>query len=349
MMMQVLNGAPQLRMQVADPSHVGEGRRAAARLARAHGFDETSAGRAAIIATELGNNLLRHAGAGELLIQTLAQGACAELELLAIDRGPGMRDVASCLRDGYSTGGSAGNGLGAVSRLSSTFDLHSAPGRGTVVLSRVAREAAPAAAARAGSRLPLELGAICVAINGESECGDAWSIVCRDEGDEGAAMMVADGLGHGPLAATAARAATAAFMQQPFDAPTRTMQRLHQALAGTRGAAAACALLDPVASKLEYSGVGNICAAVVSPGASRGMVSHNGTLGLRLPRAQQFGYDWPPGNRIVMHSDGMSARWSVDDYAGLFPRHAAVIAAVLYRDHGRGRDDTTILVVGRRA
>jgi len=346
MMMQVLNGTPQLRVQVADLSHVGEGRRAAMRLAQAHGFDTTSAGRAAIIATELGNNLLRHAGAGELLIQALAQGAGVELELLAIDRGPGMKDIGNCLRDGYSTGRTAGNGLGAVSRLSSTFDLHSATGRGTVVLSRVAREAAPVAAAPAVSMLPLELGAICVAIDGESECGDAWSVVC---GDDGAAMMVVDGLGHGPLAARAATAAIAAFIQQPFDAPARTMQRLHHALVTTRGAAAACAVLQPAASKLEYAGVGNICAAILSADASRGMVSHNGTLGMQLPRVQQFVYDWPPGNRIVMHSDGISARWSKEDYALLLPRHAAVIAAVLYRDHRRGRDDATILVVGRRA
>jgi anti-sigma regulatory factor (Ser/Thr protein kinase) len=347
-MMQILNGAPQLRMQVADASHVGEGRRAAQRLAQAHGFDATSTGRVGIIATELGNNLLRHAGAGELLLQTLGHGGL-ELELIAIDRGPGMSDVERCLRDGYSTGGTAGNGLGAVSRLSSTFDLYSLPGRGTVVLSRVAREAttaAPAApAGQTGSSLPLEFGAICIAVKGESECGDAWSLVW---GDDSAALLVADGLGHGPLAAAAARAATAAFVAQPFDAPARAMQRLHLALAGTRGAAAACALFDRAAARLDYAGVGNICAAVVSAEGSRGMVSHNGTLGMQLPRAQQFDYRCLPGDRVVMHSDGISARWSVGDYAGLFPCHAAVIAAVLYRDHGRGRDDSTIVVMGGR-
>ena len=342
--MQVLNGTAQLRVQVAEASHVGEGRRMAQRLAEASGFDATRTGRAGIIATELGNNLLRHAGAGELLIQTLGQGELLELELLAIDRGPGMRDVERCLRDGYSTGGTAGNGLGAVARMSNTFDLYSLPGRGTVVLSRLAREVAPGASAPQPSALPLEFGAICVAIRGESECGDTWSIAC--DGDR-VALLVADGLGHGPLAATAAKAAADAFIEQPFDAPAQEMPRLHRALSGTRGAAAACALLQPSKSKLDYCGVGNICACVVSSGGSRGMVSHNGTLGAMLLRAQQFEYPCQSGDRVVMHSDGMSARWSIGDYVGLLPRHAAVIAGVLFRDHARGRDDTTVLVVGR--
>jgi anti-sigma regulatory factor (Ser/Thr protein kinase) len=325
---------------------VGEGRRLAQRLAQAHGFDATSTGRAGIIATELGNNLLRHAGAGELLIQALGQDALLELELLAIDRGPGMHDVQRCLNDGYSTGGTAGNGLGAVSRLSSTFDLHSLPGRGTVVLSRVARDAAPGGGSPQRSQRPLEFGAICVAIKGEIECGDSWSIALHDDC---VAMLVADGLGHGPLAATAAKAAVDAFLAQPFEPPAQAMQRLHRALSGTRGAAAACAVLKPSTSKLDYCGVGNICASVLSSGASRGMVSHNGTLGTHLHRTQQFEYSCGPGDRLVMHSDGMSARWSISDYAGLQPRHAAVIAGVLFRDHARERDDTTVLVMGRRA
>ncbi len=344
--MQVLNGARQLRVQVAEASHVGEGRRLAQRLAQAYGFDATSTGRAGIIATELGNNLLRHAGAGDLLIQVLGQDAQLELELLAIDRGPGMHDVQRCLQDGYSTGGTPGNGLGAVARLSSLFDMYSLPGRGTVVLSRVARDASPGAGSAQRSALPLEFGAICVAIKGESECGDAWSVACDDHC---VALLVADGLGHGPQAATAAKAAADAFVEQPFDAPAQAMQRLHHALSGTRGAAAACAVLNQSTSKLDYCGVGNICARVLSSGASRGLVSHNGTLGMQLHRAQQFEYPCQPGDRVVMHSDGMSARWSIGDYAGLQPRHAAVIAGVLFRDHGRGSDDTTVLVMGRRA
>jgi Stage II sporulation protein E (SpoIIE) len=120
---------------------------------------------------------------------------------------------------------------------------------------------------------------------------------------------------------------------------------LHRALSGSRGAAAACAQLDVENRRVTYSGVGNICGSVVASERSRGMVSHNGILGVKLLRTQQFEYDWPTGSCVVMHSDGMSARWDLKAYPGLMGRHPAVVAGVLFRDYGRDRDDVSVLVV----
>jgi hypothetical protein len=108
-----------------------------------------------------------------------------------------------------------------------------------------------------------------------------------------------------------------------------------------------CALLHTANSTVNYAGVGNISGVVIGE-KSRGMVSHNGTLGVQLLRAQQFDYEWPQGSHVVMHSDGMSARWSLATYPGLSRRHPAVIAAVLYRDHVRPRDDVTVVVASHR-
>jgi anti-sigma regulatory factor (Ser/Thr protein kinase) len=343
--MHLLESGSQSRMHVQDSSQVGECRRAAQRLAESYHFDQTLVGRVGIVATELANNLVRHAGRGELLIQALCDTDGITIELVTIDRGPGMQ-VERCMRDGYSTGGTAGTGLGAISRLSSLFDVYSAEGQGTVAVSRIEKQAAEAPARPAPRKSAPEFGAINLAVAGEIECGDAWRIAARGES---LAMMVVDGLGHGPLAATAARATVVAFSERPFDPPAEAMQHFHHALSGGRGAAAACALLDTGNSKVSYSGVGNISGSLVSTQKSRGMVSHNGILGVRLPRKQQFEYDCSPGERIVMHSDGMSTRWSLSSYPGLFFRHAAVIAAVLYRDHARNRDDVTVLVSGIRA
>lgn len=335
-----LAGGTQQQLPVSERSHVGECRRAVQRLGEAFKFDETSIGRASIIATELANNVVLHAGSGELLLQVLDDGASTELEILAIDKGPGMKDVEQCLRDGYSTAGTAGTGLGAVSRLSSTFDLFSAVSQGTVVLSRTAkRRVGPNSVSQPGSRL--EIGAVCLAVAGEIECGDAW---CIARNDTAAAILVADGLGHGPLAARASRQAVTSFSLDPFNEPSDIMKNLHRDLGGSRGAAAACARLRFAEAKLVYAGVGNISGTVATAERSRGMVSHNGTLGVQLLRTQQFEYDWPLGGRVVMHSDGMSARWSVASYPGLQMRHSAVIAAVLYRDFVRRRDDVTVVV-----
>jgi anti-sigma regulatory factor (Ser/Thr protein kinase) len=327
-------------MRVEDVSQVGDCRRAAQKLAQVYDFDDTLVGRVGIVATELTNNLVKHAGRGELLLQAIGDGQSVTIEMVAIDRGPGM-SVERCMRDGYSTGGTAGTGLGAISRLSTLFDVYSADG-GTVAVSRVAKQAA-LGSARPAAMAAREFGAISIAVQGETECGDIWRIASR-EGST--AILVADGLGHGPLAATAAAAAAAAFDKQPFDSPAESMQHLHKALSGGRGAAAACAVIDSGSATLAYAGVGNIYGAVVSAERSRGMVSHNGILGVQMPRKQQFEYPFTLEDRVVMHSDGMSARWSVKNYPGLFLRHAAVIAGVLYRDHARPRDDVTVVVSG---
>lgn len=343
--MQMLASSPQLRVTVEDPSQVGEYRRAAQRLAETFDFDETLVGRVGIVAAELTNNVLKHAGRGEMLLQAIHDGDDAMIELVSIDRGPGMQ-VEKCLRDGYSTAGTSGTGLGAVSRMSSLFDVYSVEGQGTVAVARIARQKAGRRGAHPAAALDLNFGAVCVAVAGETECGDGWRAALEAKT---LVMMVVDGLGHGPLAASAARVAGEVFGQRPLEPPAEIMQHMHSALSGSRGAAAACAVLDSANAAVTYSGVGNIAGCVVSAERSKGMVSHNGILGVQLPRKQQFEYACGPNCHVVMHSDGLSARWALQTYPGLWVRHAAVIAAVLYRDHARARDDATILVASPRS
>jgi anti-sigma regulatory factor (Ser/Thr protein kinase) len=324
---------------VVEASQVGEARRAAARLARTAGFGETDLGRVTLLATELGNNLARYGQQGRLLIQTLRTPTGSIVEVMAIDRGPGMTDVQQCLQDGYSTGGTPGTGLGAVRRQSTVFDLHSAPGRGTVVMARVTAERG------ATNGLPFLWGAVSLAKPTELVCGDAWRICARDRD---LAVIVADGLGHGPLAAAAAQRAMTVFDELAFSEPRTILERAHGALAGSRGAAIAIARISGV-SGVDYAGVGNISGSLVTHERSSGMVSQNGTIGVTVRKVQQQGYSWPQHGVLIMHSDGLTHRWSLDAYPGLLLRHPAVIAGVLSRDFIRGTDDATVVVVaGRR-
>lgn len=318
----------QQRFVVDDASKVGEARRAAQTLANFETSAEM-AGKVAIAATELANNLLTHAGGGELLLQKLGTNGTTTIELLAIDRGPGMTDVARCMSDGYSTAGTPGTGLGAIRRLASEFDIHSAPGEGTVVMARFGK---PAAFRYGGVSVPLE---------GEIHCGDAWHVI-HDDND--IAVIVIDGLGHGTFAAEAAVAGIGAFEAAPFGEPVETMTRANALMSKTRGGAAACARI--VGERVSYSGIGNITGYLVSSGKSQGLVSHNGTLGLNPRRAQQFEYLRPESGILVMHSDGVSARWDLKSRPDVLACHPAVIAGLLYRDHGRGRDDSTVVVIG---
>jgi hypothetical protein len=102
-----------------------------------------------------------------------------------------------------------------------------------------------------------------------------------------------------------------------------------------------------IGTGVRYTGVGNISGVLAGGERSRGLASQNGTVGLQLRKVQAFDYEWPPRGLLVMHSDGISNRWQLDTYPGLAQRHPAVVAGVLWRDFGRGRDDATIVVVGR--
>ena len=255
-----------------------------------------------------------------------------------MDAGPGMADVAASFRDGHSTGGSAGEGLGAVRRGSRALDVFSAPGQGTVILARLGR-GNPDSADRSGDPT---VGAMNLPMPGEEACGDAW---CQHHFDDGFVLMVADGLGHGPQAAEASHMAVKAFLKQPDQPPTAIVEDMHLALKPTRGAAAAVARVDLRQGLITYAGVGNIAGTIVAEdGSVRRMVSHNGTVGHVAKRIQAFTYPFDGAPLVVMASDGLATSWKIDAYPGLFRRHPTLIAGVLYRDFSRGRDDVTVLV-----
>ena len=320
---------------VTDASAVGHARRTAVSMAEKLGFEEIQRGELALIVTEAGTNLLQHAGGGELLVRALVHDHPG-VEVLAVDKGPGMADVSQCLRDGYSTGGSRGAGLGSIVRLADRFDVHSIEGKGTVLLARCF--------ARTGSA-PLEVraehGAVCVAYPGEEVTGDGWSVAHYLRSTS---VLVVDGLGHGPQAAEAAQAALRSFEEHETREPTLMLQAIHRALHGMRGAAGAVLTIDWATRMIRFVGVGNISGSVLDGGRTRGLSSHNGILGQGQPRFQEFEYPWPEGGLLVVHSDGISTRWSFDGAPGLIARDPSVIAGVLYRDFSR-RDDVTALVL----
>jgi anti-sigma regulatory factor (Ser/Thr protein kinase) len=322
---------------VPDASHIGEARRAVATLSSLLGLDETSAGRVAIVATELATNLANHGGGGTLLARTLASGT--GIELIAIDRGRGIDDVGRALRDGYSSGGTAGKGLGAVHRMSDVFDLYSQPGHGTAVLARMLRLVRSSPPATAGDLL--ELGAVSVPAPNETVCGDGWAVV---QGELGPSIIVIDGLGHGVLAHEAASVGLEICRRNPGAPPAAMLEAMHRGMRATRGAAAAVAEINPSALNVRFAGIGNVACSVASTEGSRSIASMSGIVGHEARRVQEFAVSFPAGASLVMFSDGLTTRWRLDQYPGLRPRHPALGAAVAFRDHTRGRDDATVLV-----
>lgn len=322
---------------ITHASDIAAARRAGQRLADELGFDETRAGQLALIVTEAGTNILKHAGEGEIHVGPAQSAAGVGVDVLALDNGPGIRDIDACLVDGMSTAGTAGTGLGALRRLSDEFDVYTQPGRGAAFFMRLWRDSP------APEPCGVEIGALWAPMAGEEECGDGWAVRCDGRG---ATLLAADGLGHGPEAARAAAAAIKALERHPALPAGELMQAAHEALRPTRGAALATARIDFATDELHFAGVGNIAGCVVGDGR-RPLVSHNGIVGHNIRKVQEFPLPFEPGALCIMHSDGIQTQWDLAQYPGLAGRSTVLIAAMLMRDFIRRRDDAMVLVVRR--
>ena len=314
---------------VEDPSQVALARRTAHELATRVGLSAEQCGQVEIATVELANNLHRYAQQGKMLINAFdGQGA---VEILAIDRGPGVANVSECLRDGYTSGSTPGLGLGAVKRLAQQFNIYSQLGKGTVVSAFFGADIAEI-------DLP---GVICTALSGESFCGDRWAGKIVGEAQ---LLLVVDGLGHGLYASQAAELAVEVFLTTESGSPVELVETMHQALRTTRGAAVLVIAADSQRGTVSTSGVGNVSATLHGPSATQHIVSHNGTLGHQMRKSSGFQYPYHSGDLLTVHTDGISTRWSLADYPQLGSAAESIIAALIFRDHARSRDDATVLV-----
>ncbi|MDD5578543.1 MAG: ATP-binding protein/SpoIIE family protein phosphatase [Methylobacter sp.] len=331
----------QVSLSINDSSQVAEARRRAALFSQDLGFDAVMDNKVNLIITEMASNIVKHASDGEIILSVIESPDNLGLDILAVDKGRGMTNIENCLRDGFSTAGSYGTGLGAIYRLSALFDIYSVINEGTAVFSRVWNK--PPASAFS-STAPLGIGAVCLPMTGEDICGDAWAV---QQLPERIIVMVADGLGHGPLAAEASKAAVEVFNNsvRRADAAGQLISDIHSALKHTRGAVVAVAEILLESRTVRYAGVGNISGTVINRDSAQRMVSLNGTAGIQVHKIREFTYSWPENSLLVMHSDGLNTRWRLDEVPILQRKQPGIIAGILYRDHCRARDDVAVVVI----
>jgi anti-sigma regulatory factor (Ser/Thr protein kinase) len=311
---------------IQDSSQIAVARRAATALAQHLGLDDQRISAVSVVVVELANNLLQHAGGGELYIRCIQP--IGALDIASVDHGRGMPNVERCLEDGFSTRSTPGLGLGAVRRFATRFAAYSILDRTTVIAARMAEKKA----------YP-DFSVVCTAIHGETLSGDSWSV-----SDDGNTILVVDGLGHGVFAHDAAKCAVEVFQKHQTYSPATIIEMMHAAMRSTRGAAAAVAKINPETRTLEFAGLGNIGCSLLNSTRSQSLVSHNGTLGHQMRKVQQFPYPYQAGDLLLMQSDGLTTHSKLGIPPSLVLQPPMVVAPLLFSEQVRGRDDATLLV-----
>jgi anti-sigma regulatory factor (Ser/Thr protein kinase) len=343
---------------IEDRSHLHAARRAAARAATAAGLSDQDTAACELVASELATNLVLHAGGGLLLVNVIGPPPGA-VQLVAVDDGPGIADVASSLADGFSTTGTLGAGLGACRRAAREFDIHSRPGRGTAVLAQIG--SCDGAGALDGG---LRIGGVLTPHPSETVSGDGWCAVQAPDpggaagtgGTGGLVVGVVDGLGHGPPAAEATRLALEA-LREGADASAECLAQLDARLRGSRGAAVGLAqVVGPHSNgdgaesadgrRVRFAGIGNIGARLATASGSQSLLSRPGVVGggRRVPPLRQSPASWGEPGVLALWSDGVRT-FDPDRHADVLRHHPALVAALVWRDAHRPHDDATVVVV----
>jgi len=321
--------------RIDEQATVGEVRRTVARLAGSIGISEARVAEISVAVSELATNSVLHATGGVALVRCRRNDEGRVVELIVIDSGPGIDDVSTAMRDGVSTAGTLGIGLGAIDRIANRFEMFSLLGRGSVTVAAFGPSTSDA------FLMPI-LDGLTRPISGESVCGDAWA---AHHDDQQVSLIVADGLGHGVLAEAASRAVRDEFQSDPSRSPSVILRAAHHKAASTRGAAVMAVRVDPAAGTLRCAGVGNIAGRVVRATSVSGMMSQPGIVGQHLRNVREIELPVQRGDLVVVHSDGLTSKWDLASHRGLAAQSPDVIAAVLLREAGLRQDDASVVVL----
>ncbi|WP_205748158.1 ATP-binding SpoIIE family protein phosphatase [Dyadobacter luticola] len=302
------------------------------------GFSAKRIAEMEIVVSEIGTNLLRHAGGGEIIVRYMSDSPGGGIEILSIDNGPGMADPLKMMEDGVSTKGTLGQGLGAVRRLSDQLQIYSVPGWGTILLTRLFdNNHVQEKTARLG------IFPIVIPKPGETYCGDGYGWKANPNFIK---VMLADGLGHGSLAHDASQKAIHAFQKSVYNTPHQILMDVHQQVKSTRGLVATVAVYDLLKKTWQICGVGNISTRLQDAISSKSYLPYNGIVGVNVPRQLESQTVLSePGRHLTLCSDGVSSRWDLSKHAGAFRCDQSILAAVIYKDFARHTDDTAVVIV----
>ncbi len=125
--------SPDSRVEIRSDADIVTARQQGRALAQQVGFTGSDLTVIATAISELGRNILKYAGSGEIALREAHHGSRRGIVVIARDEGPGIPDIDLAMQDGYSTSNSLGLGLPGTRRLMDEFEINSIVGKGTTV------------------------------------------------------------------------------------------------------------------------------------------------------------------------------------------------------------------------
>ena len=307
-------------------------------LVRPH-FNEQRTGEVDIVVSEMITNLIKHAQRGELLYRMSIEEEERVFEVICLDNGPGIKDISHSMKDGVSTKSTLGHGIGSIMRLSNFSQIYTQPDWGTIVYSRFY-------SSMELNKIPqsnVVIRCINLAKPGEQVSGDGCAI--RKVNNK-TLVFLGDGLGHGEHAKEAVDAAIHTFKETMYAEPTDIIREMNASVKKTRGLVAAVAILDHDSKQWQISGIGNIAVKVQRGLEYKNYSSYNGIIGMNIPgRIENSRFEMEKFQQLIMCSDGIKTRWELIHFPSILKYDPMILAAAIYKDHGRRTDDMSILIV----
>jgi len=328
---------------------IGHTRRYVVEESKKLGFNSTELGEISIVINELCTNFIKHeAVEGTLIFKTLIETDKIGIEIIAQDKGPGIQDVDEVIKNGVSSKGTMGGGVGAIKRLMDSFEIYSnyssleskhpdlAPIGTMIIIKKWIH-----------NNLKLKENDIKFSIlsrphPGLGVNGDYYYIKkLKDR----YIFAVIDGLGHGAEANLASKLVSEIINENTHKAIEDIFISVNNGILATRGAVAGIILIDTDKKEFQYSAVGNIEFRYILNGTTQRLICTNGILGTYYSngiRVHKKIYE--KGTVITMCTDGIMNKWDFTSYLDIDLTNPSVFANSILKDFGKDNDDATILV-----
>lgn len=331
---------------ISNDTDVGTARRAIRVLTSRIGFSEVETEEIALVVTELGKNLVKHAQDGVMVARSLERSPGDGIEIVTMDQGPGIAQAEQMIIDGNTSKDSLGYGLGTVDRLMDELTLGPRTDHQQGSMIRCRRRLKDLQGTNLN--INLDAGAAARCHPGSRLNGDAWII---KKWQNNLLVGVIDGLGHGPHAHKAAQTARQ-VMSRHYDCPLPDLfKRVERACRKTRGVVMALAKIqadkgtEELTGGMQFASIGNISSRLWKRAGGMNFHVTRGIVGANAPAPKVSIHDVSPSDVLVLHSDGVSTHWRWEMIRPHFNKTATDLAAWMLRRLGKNSDDAVVLVV----